>query len=293
MKRLLALALSALFLFSAGCSSIDHTEGEAIQFYYCVSSDKHFGPAIEAETDYLENPSVSNVMSRLLEGPWDPNLSAIIPEGTFLQDWTLERGELKLDFSEAFGRLTGISLTRGEYCIVLTMTQLEGVDTVSITVDGQDLPGSGTRTMSADDVVLRGETEDPVTISTQLYYPLSDASGLGVEYREIEVTSTDAVDQANAILRELAQGPTEEEMSGFLNGMGTLSVSKITGKTCIVEIDNATLECICNPKEQFTLNLYAIVDSLTELGTIEQVSFQLDGGTIEGWQNQYSAQYEF
>lgn len=293
MRRLLTVALSVFFLLLAGCGSIEPTKGEAFQFYYCVSSDRHFGPAIQAETDYIEQPSVSSLMSRLLKGPTDPNLTVVIPEGTVLQNWTLRNGELKLDLSEAFGRLTGISLTRGEYCIVLTMAQLEGVDTVSITVDGQSLPGSGTRAMSADDIILRGETEDPITISTQLYYPLSDASGLGVEYREIQVSSTDAVDQANAILSELAKGPTEEEMNGFLSGMGTLSVLEIVDKVCVVEIDSATLECICNPEEQFTLNLYAIVDSLTELGTIEQVSFQLDGGAIEGWQDQYSAQYEF
>lgn len=293
MKRLLALFFSVLFLLTAGCSSAKHSGGEPIEFYYSVSSDKHFGPAIQSETDYLEDPTVPNVMNRLLEGPTNPELSAIIPEGTSLQNWSLRDGELKLDLSEAFGRLTGISLTRGEYCIVLTLTQVEGVDSVSITVDGEALPGNGTRAMSADDIILKGETEDPVTISTQLYFPLSDASGLGVEYREIEVTSMDEVDQANAILMELAKGPTEEEMSGFLSGMGTLSALEIVDKTCIVEIDNATLESICKPKEQFTLNLYAIVDSLTELGTIEQVSFQLDGGAIEGWQDQYSAQYEF
>lgn len=293
MKRGVLLALAALFLLAAGCSTTRHSQGTAIEFYYSVSSDKHFGPAVESETDYLENPTVSSVMNRLLEEPYSPDLTAIIPEGTYLQSWTLQKGELKLDLSEAFGRLTGISLTRGEYCIVLTMTQLEGVESVSITVDGQNIPGGVAGAMSAEDVILKGETEDPVTISTQLYFPLSDDSGLGVEYRVVEVASLDPVDQANTILHELALGPTEEEMDGFLTNIGELEAASVTDGTCVVEIDSTTMECICQPEELFSLHLYAIVDSLTELGTIEQVSFQMDGAAIEGWEEVYSAQYEF
>lgn len=293
MKRWIALALSLGILLLAGCSSSKTSDGVKLNFYYCVSSDKHYGPALQAETDSLTNASVSSVMSRLLKGPHNSELTAIIPDGTYLQSWNLQDGELKLDLSEAFGRLTGISLTRAEYSIVLTCTQLDGVETVSITVDGQSLPGGSAQSMSGDDVILKGETDDPVVISTQLYFPLSDASGLGVEYREIEVSSTDSLEQANAILQELSLGPVEEEMAGFLSGKGEMEAVQIMDQTCVVEIDRVTLESICQPEDTFLLHLYAIVDSLTELGTIEQVSFQMDGEQIEGWEAQYSAQYEF
>lgn len=293
MKRVVILTVSVLFLLATGCSATRHPEGEAIEFYYSVASDKHFGAAVDSETDYLDDPTVSNVMNRLLEQPHSPELTAIIPEGTYLQSWTLQKGQLQLDLSESFGRLTGISLTKGEYCIVLTMTQLEGVESVSITVDGQTIPGGVTGAMTADDVIMKGETEDPVTISTQLYFPLSDDSGLGVEYRVIEVPSLDPMDQANTILQELALGPTEEEMDSFLTNIGELKVISVTDGTCVVEIDSTTLESICRPKESFSLHLYAIVDSLTELGTIEQVSFQMDGAPVEEWDAIYSAQYEF
>ena len=52
-------------------------------------------------------------------------------------------------------------------------------------------------------------------------------------------------------------------------------------------------ECICRPEEQFPLRLYAIVNSLTELGAIERVSFRLDGMPIEGWEESYAPQHEF
>lgn len=293
MKGKIALILALILLVSTGCVSSHTAGGIQLDIYYCVPSDKAYGPSVQAETDSVPEASVPAIVDRLFEGPDSPELISIIPEGTTLQSWTLEAGNLKLDLSEAFGRLTGISLTRAEYCIALTLTQLDGVDTVSITVDGQMIPGCGVEKMSEKDVVLKGETQDPVTVSTQLYFPLADGSGLGVEYRVVEVASMEAKDQATAILQELIRGPSGEEMTGFLGGAGVIEVVAIEESTCVLAIDSATMESICNPKERFELQLYSIVDSLTELGTIETVAFLLDDAPIEGWADSYAAQYEF
>ena len=293
MKGKIALVLALILLVSTGCVSSHISEGIQLEFYYCVPSDKAYGPSVQAEIDSVSEATVPAVIDRLFEGPDSPELVSIIPEGTTLQSWTLEAGNLKLDLSESFGRLTGISLTRAEYCIALTLTQLDEVDTVSITVDGQMIPGCGVEEMSEKDVILKGETQDPVTVSTQLYFPLVDGSGLGVEYRVVEVASMDAKDQASAILQELIRGPYGEEMTGFLGGAGVIEVVAIEESTCVLAIDSATMESICNPEERFELQLYSIVDSLTELGTIETVAFLLDDAPIEGWADSYAAQYEF
>ena len=92
MRRVIILAVSVLLLLSTGCSATRHPEGKAMEFYYSVSSDKHFGSAVGSETDYLENPTISNVMNRLLEQPYSADLTAIIPEGTYLQSWNPQKG---------------------------------------------------------------------------------------------------------------------------------------------------------------------------------------------------------
>ena len=56
------------------------------------------------------------------------------------------------------------------------------------------------------------------------------------------------------------------------------------------------MEEICTPyasELQIRLRIYAIVDSLSELDGIDEVSFLLDGEPIEGWQSVYSVRYEF
>lgn len=293
MKRFLTLLLSGLLLFLAGCGNPSTPEGQGIQFYYSVGADTDSGPAIAAETEQLEQVSVETVMQRLLQGPTDPELSKTFPSGTTLQSWNVQEGTLALDLSEAFGGLSGMDLTQAEYCIVLTLSQLDEVERVNITVDGQALPGASGASMSVEDVILKGETEDPITLSSQLYFPLADSTGLGVEYREFEVPAMDLRSEANGVLEQMLQGPKEAEMTPFLNGAGALTAIEIREQQCIVELDAVTLSVLCSDEASFPLYLYAIVDSLTELDGIVSVSFVMDGTPIGGFEAAYTAVYEF
>ena len=56
----------------------------------------------------------------------------------------MNNGLLTVDFSSTYGTLSGIDLTLADYSVVLTLTQLEEVETVMITVGGESalLPGA-------------------------------------------------------------------------------------------------------------------------------------------------------
>jgi len=293
MKQLLSLLLSGLVLFLAGCGAA-RTEGTAVEFYYAITNDVESGPAIQSETEWLDHVTVNDVMRRLLKGPENTAaFSRTFPEGTTLQSWTMQEGNLRLDLSEAFGRLSGIAMTKAEYCIVLTLSQLDEVDTITITAGGQPLPGSASNALSAEDVILKGETEDPFTVSSQLYFPLKDQSGLGVEYREFEAAGLDVTAQANAVLQQLCRGPNAEDLISIFNVAGKIEAVQVRNEICVVELDQATMEGICRSDETFSLNLYAIVDSLAELDGITGVIFRLDGQPIKGWLAEYTPVYEF
>ena len=51
----------------------------------------------------------------------------------------------------------GISLTLANYCLVLTAAQMDGVEQVCITVEGQPLPEGGGGALAVSDVLLSGE----------------------------------------------------------------------------------------------------------------------------------------
>ncbi len=295
MKRMFAawLALALVLLTGCGAQSTEET-GAPIDFYYSVVSSEATGSAIGAETVCLEEISVENLMTRLLSGPEDTAAFArTFPVGTTLQSYTMNGGTLTVDFSDAFSRLSGLELVRAEYCVVLTLCQLEGVSAVAITVNGSSLPEGVTGAMNGDSLVLKGETEDPVTFSAELYFPLENGRGLGTDYREIEVSELTLITMANAVLTQLKEGTAETDMRSFLSGAGTLEVVEIQNGICVINMDSQTMSCLAGDEGADMIALYALVDSLTELDGIHAVSFRLDGDPINGWSGEYTATYEF
>ena len=141
MKRMICLPLVLLLLLPlAGCRGRDPDQSaQGIQLYF-LSTLAH-GPAIVGE-DYTggDDPTPEQLLSALLAGPQGEDQRSPFPAGCYLRSVSLEDGLLTADFSEAYGGLTDVSLTLADYCVTLTLCQLEGVDSVSITVAGRSMP---------------------------------------------------------------------------------------------------------------------------------------------------------
>lgn len=287
-QRILALTLIIALIYVPGCSN-DAEKKNTIEIYFASNADVLSGSAIDSETQTFAELTVPAVMERLLQSPKDTvRLTAFAPEGTELLNWSVTDGVANLDLSESFGQLTGINLTKAEYCIVLTLTQLNGIDSVFITVDGKTLPGAAVNTLSASDVLLYGETDDPITVEEILYFPLEDGTGLGSEKRMLSALSNSTIDLANVILEQLAVGPNNETMTAFLPAGGKIYASSIQQGICTVTMDKTMLESLCQPAETYELKLYAIVDSLCQLDDISAVRFRENGSPIEGWEDTYT-----
>ncbi len=279
----------------AGCAQTMQEEPSQLLLYYCVASTKTTGSALGTESVQLDEMTVDALINRLLEGPEDTSsFSSTFPSGTGVKHWSVEDGILTLDLSESFGRLTGYSLIRAEYCIVLTMTQLDEVSAVCITVEDQPLYGGASGALTANDVLLQGETEDPVEFTVQLYFPLQDGSGLGVENATMQVSELTLKALATADLQRLATGTTQSYMQAFLQNAGLLEIDAIRNGICAVNIDAQTMICLAgDDNEVDLLSLYALVNSLVELDGIDAVSFLMEGEEIDGWLETYTGLYDF
>ena len=97
--------------------------------------------------------SLAVSLALLLAGPTQGGLVSPFPQGLSLQSWELEDGLLTLNFSEQYGGLADISLTLADYCLVLTLSQVEGVDTVQIQSAGHTYHSRSHQTMKADEVL--------------------------------------------------------------------------------------------------------------------------------------------
>ena len=76
-----------------------------------------------------------------------------------LRSWTLADGLLTVDFSARYASLSGVSLTLADYSVAETLCQLETVDAVEITADGDRLTYRDHQRMTASDAWTLEEIE--------------------------------------------------------------------------------------------------------------------------------------
>ena len=96
---------------------------------------------------------VEQLLDLVLAQPQEETLASAIPQGVSLRKWTLNNGLLTVDFSSGYGGLSGVDLTLADYSVVLTLSQVEGVETVMITAGGEMLSYRDHQRLTAQDAL--------------------------------------------------------------------------------------------------------------------------------------------
>lgn len=221
--------------------------------------------------------SVDGLMSALLAGPdRDSGLASPFPEGTRLLGWYLAQdGLLWVDLSNEYGGLEDIGLTLADYCITLTLSQLEGVEQVSVTVNGRLLSSRYRQELSGEQAIFSGVEEEPVEVSATLYFPRSGGRGLGVERRVLQLTEDDVL--AEIVTQALIDGPESGDLSPFLPEGTELRGLRMEDGVCLVDFSQALVTGMPEDEEHQILLVYAIVNSLGNLNSVESVRLMVEG----------------
>lgn len=282
MKKMICLCLAAALCAAvlAGCAAKPPAAEDEIRLWYTENlSPWSARAAALRDCAYEGEKTVPAVLGALLAGPPEESgLTSPFPRGTSLLDWSLESGILLVDLSRAYGDLVGVDLTLADYCITLTMTQLEGVEGVRVTVNGGELPYRDRQVFYAEDVILSGVEEEPVELSAALYFRRADSGQLGYELRIFRLTESDQ--PALAVLEALLAGPEDEGLIAlFPQGIEVRSVRMDDG-ICYADFSAALLETVpWDPAEQ-QLVLTALVETLCGLENVRAVQVLVEGETV-------------
>ena len=284
MKRLLWLLMAAAAGLGllAGCAA-EREEEEGLLLWFAADQSLQEVPTAALDTQpYQGEASVPDLLAALLDGPEaGRGLVNAIPAGTRLLDWRVEDGIAHVDLSQPYGDLVGVDLTVADYSIALTLTQLEGVDGVRITVNGSDPEGGGGRVLYAEDVVFSGVEEEPVELSAALYFRRSGTQELGYELRVFQLTEED--DPVLAVLEALLEGPQDEGLAAILpEGLEVRSV-RVENGVCYADLSAALLESVPDSREEQELVVYSIVNTLCSLDTVDGVELQVEGEALESY----------
>lgn len=277
MKKLLCALLSILLLASAcGKDANSDVEG-GYAVYYATKDPGSDGNAMESENHVLTGTGqpVEELVFLLLNAPESDDLVSPVPAGVTLDSWSLQEGVLKLVFSEGYDGLSGINLTIADYCVTLTLCQLEGVQSVTISVEGGLIPSRYYQQLRASDVLLSGNEDDEGFQGATLYFPKADGLNLGIERRDLEADS--GLTRSEAVVTALMEGPTGEDMISLMpKDAQLLSVNTENG-ICYVSFSKEFEEVSVASTSEGALLLYSIVDTLCTLGGVEKVQLLIEG----------------
>jgi germination protein M len=165
--KTIVLVLGLLSLLAAGCGA----GGEAGTTYdvYFQTQEEGQASSLAAEEHRVapEQDPVEALLDLLLAEPAQEGLARTIPQGTAVRSWSQKDGVVTVDFSSRYGTLSGVELTLADYSVVLTLTQVEGVEGVVITADGAALPYRDHQLLTAQDVTFPQVTADDTEGETE------------------------------------------------------------------------------------------------------------------------------
>lgn len=274
MKKCSLLLAAALLLCLCACGA-GHGAGEEATVLWFVTRRENGHPELYS-AEYAGDRSAPQMMEALLSGPAaGTGLVSLIPEGTKLLDCE-QRGDLvHVDLSEPYAALTGVELTLADYCITLTLTQLEGVNSIYITVNGRELPQRSKQVFRADDVVLSGAEEEPVELTAALCFRRIGGNELGEELHIFRLTESQSA--TLAVLRALLEGPSNPGLQALLPEGLEVNSARVEAGICYADFSEALLTQIPESVEEQQLVLRSVVESLQSLGYVQAVQFLVEG----------------
>ena len=285
-KRIVLTALALVLLALAGCGVVQK-EQEGLRLYYAASLETHRGgDAIDSVTvDWDELPQgdqvarAESVLALLMGMCQEKGFQSPIPDGTTLRSVSIIGGTACVDFSGSYGQLSGMALTIADYCVALSLTQLDGIYAVRITVNEQELAYRDNDLFLAGDVLLTSMDDVVRTLTARLYFPNSDGD---LEAEERLLTQYEGQSAADVVLSALGDGPSDDDLQPLAEkGLSGMTVRMDNG-VCQLNVASASMEELEDDTARQLL--LCVTQSLQSLEGISSVQLYIDGTYAETYE---------
>lgn len=278
--------LFLLLLLLCGCSADtampeqSDTEGRGLQIYYINKS----ATRVVSEEYTPENTDPEALLEELLTllaaDPQNLDYRKVIPSEVRLLNASINNKQVNLVFDSAYSLIPRMTEILNRAAIVRTLTQIEGVETVSFYVNEQPLMDALNQPvgqMRASDFIddLGGDINDYQKTVLTLYFANEQGDKL-IECRQ-GLVYNNAVSMERLVMEQLIKGPSQEGMYPVLPAETKLLNISTREGVCYVNLDASFLTGSVNTNE--VVPIYAIVNSLSELPAVNKVQIAINGET--------------
>lgn len=276
--------------FAAGCGKKERlanpSEGLYRIYYLNPTRTKLASVEYETETTDLDR-IVVELTEKLLTVPENPDYQAVLGEGVVFLGVTREDNILNLNFNKEYGSMKPTREVICRAALAKTFTQIPGVDYIRITCEGQpfiDSNGNPTGVYAGSDFVDSVSNVNSFErVKLTLYYANETKDGLVAETRE--VVHNMSTSKERLIVEQLLAGSRTGGFPVLPKDTKILNVST-TDAVCYVNLSGSFLSGELEAAEY--IPVYALVNSLTELQTVNKVQITVDGSADVVYRNAIS-----
>ncbi len=243
----------------------------------CTDEAASGGDLIQAESCILPDTMTSEtdaVLALFAAPSRTASLVCALPEGVSVQSWSQENRAVTLDLSPELLDASSMDRTLAAFCATLTLCQLDGVESVTVSAGGQAL-FSG---LVPEDALLSDTDTDPYVRQLRLYFADSQNRYLISEYHTL--TLDEDTSPERYVMEELLRGPNSSELHSVVPaGTKLLSCSTAEG-VCTV---NLSAEFLQNRPDTILgerLAVYSVVNSLAALSNVDSVILLAEGQPV-------------
>ncbi len=281
MKKICSILVICLMLsVCAACGRKQVDSSRSFQVYYVGKSETK----IEAHEYEMQSDTPEEQLEELLvclsSNPDKLEYKAPLSMGFEVLDARLQEGRLQIDVNSAYKELPATTEVLVRAAIVRTMTQIDAVKYVGITVDGNQLydnNGEPVGLMSADTFINNDGNEINTYELTRvmLYFASEDGSQLIATYREKYYSTNTPLERF--VVEELIAGPSGQVQGIYPAINPETKIINVTSKDgiCYVNLDGGFMNVVNNVSTD--LSVYSIVNSLVELPNINKVQILING----------------
>ncbi|MBR3704450.1 MAG: GerMN domain-containing protein [Oscillospiraceae bacterium] len=287
MKKILFFFTAALLLIVCACAETSEDEPQGIPhtiYFLAPTAAARGGDALQQRTEILDLQEDASpeqiamaVVGRLLRGSQDGTLLSPFPKGAQMISLTIRNNRAYVDFA-GISLLEGIDLTLADYCLTLSLTSIEGIESVSITDNGRFLLQQPRRIFFPYDVLLSSEDSVVQQVQVQLYF-LNDEGVLTAEKHTLDIYEGET--QSAVLITALLAGPRNSELRRVIPEDFSVNSVKTEDGVCLIHLAPHTLQTL--PDDEFTQNmiLWTLAESLYSLEYIDAIRFLVDGEELE------------
>ena len=280
MRRWIAAGLAAaLALAVCGCGRRQQeNEGDYLLYLLADPQSAAGADAIvprRMDLDVAEDASVEERAAAVVEeilaggGLW---------EGIQLRDVTIQGRRAYVDFSRRYAGLTGIQLSLADYCVTLSLTQLEEIASVTITAEGQELSYRADQVLMEQDVLLSTMDDVIETVSVELYF-VDESGALAAEQRTLEVYEGESLPES--AMEALLEGPQEWELRAVIPEGFEFSGVRVEDRVCTLSLTADVLTLLPESAEEQRLILWSIAKTVYSWGDVDEIQLLVDGEPCE------------